>query len=361
MLDPRGEVIIVVHNPNAPFAVWPPIDGSSTSPSAKSVEGNKSVTETADQEEDTGETTEAEPDVRIQVSAKHLILGSKVFDRMLGGYWVEARQLKEKGSVELDVEGWDVEALLVVLNIFHAFLAKVPLTLSLEKLAKIAVIADYYDCKGVHFFGESWLRPHLERLPLHYRDSRRDMILSLWVSWFFPNEAAFRSLSSAIMEQSDGPISSLGLPIPGKVLGGLISLPKLLTEVSYLLDQMNTRRVAVLDKYTKLTYIIRDSLVQRGQSPFFPSFKPSLSLTLGILIMHMKSFGLGFVQPERPYVGLQVSKVNRIGEIRSLDWWQPHCRFHLTTYCFYLGEDPPCLPIPAPSSIPGLELAEYTT
>ncbi|CBF89996.1 predicted protein [Aspergillus nidulans FGSC A4] len=222
VLDPRGEVILVVQRPNAPFAIWnqflpPPTPPDAQQPLAMmgtrgmnirdatglastleaedgldnddddendddtniaypngsafvhdgeeleietSVDGADGSESTSDAEyvdemsaedftepalnhgaeEDDSRTCilipnqpgspdhdkEADSHVQIQVSARHLALGSPVFDRMLHGSWKEGREFKEKGSIVLVVDNWDVDAFLVVLNILHSQLLKLP-------------------------------------------------------------------------------------------------------------------------------------------------------------------------------------------------------------------------------------------
>jgi hypothetical protein len=61
----------------------------------------------------------SEVDVRIQVSAKHLMLASPVFKKALTGKWKEGSTFVGTGSVEITTEGWDVEAFLILLRILH--------------------------------------------------------------------------------------------------------------------------------------------------------------------------------------------------------------------------------------------------
>ncbi|KAL4753693.1 hypothetical protein BDW72DRAFT_168407 [Aspergillus terricola var. indicus] len=306
VLDPRGEVILVVQKPNAPFAEWypflPPLtppdaqqalekvgmsgitagnaagpaptpeagdgndddasigypnrpasvhdgeeleletsvdgpDGSESASDAEYVDGMSAEDFTEpglenDVEEDDSRTCiliptrpespdhdkEADSHVQIQVSARHLALGSPVFDRMLHGNWKEGREFKEKGSIVLVVDSWDVDAFLVVLYILHSQLLKLPRKVTIEQLAKIAVIADYYDCQSVRFFGSLWVRC-LPRKPPASPFHFRDIMLGLWSSYFFRHALTFSAYSRAAIEQSDYFISSLGLPIPATIIG----------------------------------------------------------------------------------------------------------------------------------------------
>jgi hypothetical protein len=55
-------------------------------------------------------------DVRIQVSAKHLMLASPVFKKTLTDKWKEGSTFVGTGSVEITTESWDVEAFFMLLE-----------------------------------------------------------------------------------------------------------------------------------------------------------------------------------------------------------------------------------------------------
>ena len=81
---------------------------------------------------------------RIQASAKHLILASPVFQKALTEGWKEGFHLVEKGAVENTISGWDLDAFLILMNNFHCRPQILPREISLELLAKVAILADYY-------------------------------------------------------------------------------------------------------------------------------------------------------------------------------------------------------------------------
>ncbi|RDW83611.1 BTB/POZ domain-containing protein [Aspergillus mulundensis] len=107
------------------------------------------------------------PTYRIRVSAKHLMLASPYFKKMLTGGWKESLAYQQKGSVEITAEDWDLEALLILLRAIHCQHHLIPESLELETLAKVAVIADYYDCKDVVYaWGRAtWMRTLVADLP----------------------------------------------------------------------------------------------------------------------------------------------------------------------------------------------------
>ncbi|KAL4973097.1 hypothetical protein BDW66DRAFT_109210 [Aspergillus desertorum] len=82
-------------------------------------------------------------------------------------------------------------------------------------LAKIAVLADY-DCrKAVVFFTDTWINALDDTIPTTYS---RDLILWLWVAWYFHLPAKFKEATSTAMSWSNGWIDNLGLPIPDDII-----------------------------------------------------------------------------------------------------------------------------------------------
>lgn len=115
------------------------------------------------------------------------------------------------------MERWDIEALLILLRVIHCQNQHVPRKLTLEMLAKVAVLADFYECKeAVGFFANIWIEALEEEPPTTYC---RDLITWLWISWFFELPRYFQEVTSTAMSRSNGSISNLELPIPDRVLG----------------------------------------------------------------------------------------------------------------------------------------------
>lgn len=154
--------------------------------------------------------------LRIQVSAKHLIFVSSVFKKMLSGTWKESIAFLQKGLVEVTAESWDLEAFLILLRAVHGQHYHIPQKLTLETLAKVAVIADYYQCKqALYIMTDIWVRNLEETVPTTVC---RDLVLWLWVSWFFRLSSQFKASTSVAISRSNSSISSWGLPIPANVI-----------------------------------------------------------------------------------------------------------------------------------------------
>jgi hypothetical protein len=209
IIDPGGDVMIVLRN--SPFAQ----DTSATAIPQGSGDDVQSPTNEAAHEENTHEPL-VENYFYIQVSAQHLILASPVFKSFLTGAWENSTTHLFGGPVEIPAEGWDVDALLILLRGIHNQYCHIPRKLTLEMLAKVAVIADYYECKeSIKIMSNLWIY-YLGEIPTTYS---RDLILWVWISWFFQLPVQFTQSTSTVMSCSEDEINSCGLPIPDKVIG----------------------------------------------------------------------------------------------------------------------------------------------
>lgn len=190
-------------------------------PSKDTEKSGQDSTQQSETEEE--EAAAEEECFRIRVSAKHLILASPVFKSLLLGGWKESSTFLDKGSTELTVSGWDLEAFLVVLRMIHSQNKEIPRKVSLELFAKITVIADYYKCKdAIGFFSDVWLDDLESNSDL--RNSladtfSRELMLWMWISWFFRRVEQFKKATAVASKYSKIRISSLGLPLPAKLIG----------------------------------------------------------------------------------------------------------------------------------------------
>ncbi|KAL6230203.1 hypothetical protein BDW75DRAFT_234590 [Aspergillus navahoensis] len=242
---------------------------------------------------------------RIQVSAKHLILASPVFKKILTGRWKESIAYAQKGSVEITAESWDLEALLVLLRTIHGQNYLIPRKLTLELLAKVAVLADYYDCReAVDILGRHiWINAMEEAIPSTYC---RDLILWLWVSWFFQLPAHFKKASSAAMSLSDKGIDALGLPIPYNVI-----------------RSMDDCRQGAIAGILLLLHEIREELLSGSRGCGFECS----SIMYGALTKQLQQNALLWPRPEAPFPNLNYkSLVQRVLSFISPEWYGPSWR-----------------------------------
>ncbi|KAJ5801629.1 uncharacterized protein N7518_003697 [Penicillium psychrosexuale] len=310
-IDPDGEVIIVLRNANSPFAQAPGITtpGMTLSESSHCFKSPAEVIKISvtypGKPTNNDPATEAQAcELSIQVSAKHLIFASSVFKSILTGAWKESITYMEKGSVEITAESWDFEALLIVLNAIHGKYHQIPQNLTLEMLAKVAVIVDYYDCKEtVYIMKDIWIGNLKEKIPTTYS---RDLILWLWVSWFFQLPSQFKETTSTVMSCSGNLIDSWGLPISDKVIG-----------------LMNKLRQEAIDPWIVRLYETHDALLNGRQGCCFEC----TSIMYGALATQMRS-GMFLWRPVAPFPYLNHRNLIRtILAFKSPGWGSSERRY----------------------------------
>lgn len=164
--------------------------------------------------------------MRFRLSSRHLILVSPYFRAMLTGPWAE--NSSRAGSMyTASASDWDEEALTILMDIIHGHGERIPRSMSLELLAKIAVLVDYYKChKIVKFYSDTWIEGTLGRgetnLPQRYS---RDLILFLFIACIFAQHKIFKDLTLILVRKIRGPVRTLGLAFPDGLLGLWSTLP----------------------------------------------------------------------------------------------------------------------------------------
>lgn len=114
---------------------------------------------------------------------------------------------------------WDDEAVTILMNILHHRTRVAPRIISLEMLAKITVLVDYYGChEAVELWVETWMAKLDPNMPEYYS---RDLLLRLTVATVFSDHESFSTLTKFAIRRSRGPIHTLSLPIPQQIVGEL--------------------------------------------------------------------------------------------------------------------------------------------
>ncbi|EFE32510.1 uncharacterized protein ARB_00695 [Trichophyton benhamiae CBS 112371] len=276
LIDPDGEVDIVLTNPDAPVAIFdenqfeqevpqPAVENTredSRRPREKHRRKRKRSSSPSEPTPAVQQTTKA---VRFRVSSKHLALASPVFKSILSTSWPESATITEKGSVVVSADGWDVKAFKLFLRILHCQHNLIPRKVSIEMLAKIALITDYYECKFVlAFFSEAWIRALADKKPSRYS---RDMILWIWICWYFRLAKEFQRTTLITIVQSMGPIPSLGLPIPARII-----------------DKLNESREWLIGNILKMLYERREILLNDFESRFGDVGNDVMGLNLDMFV-----------------------------------------------------------------------------
>ncbi|KAJ5935977.1 hypothetical protein N7454_005275 [Penicillium verhagenii] len=280
IIDPDGDVIIVLRNAGSPFAR--PLENTSEDSTTEDP-AIKAGEPTVEVEEPIAESL-APSYIRIQVSAKHLMFASSVFKKLLTGGWKESVTYLQKGSVEINADDWDTAAFLIVLRAVHGQYYDVPRKLTLEMLAKVAVISDYYECKrALNLINEIWIENLEEEITPRIS---RDLILWLWIAWFFELPSQFEKSTLIAMSKGSVLLDSLGLPIPTRVI-----------------DSINKRRNDAIRNLLAVLHKTRDAFLcgKRGCGYQCRSFM------YGYLTLHMQSIRLLSPRPRPPFLNMNYS------------------------------------------------------
>ncbi|KAL4914294.1 hypothetical protein BDW62DRAFT_204685 [Aspergillus aurantiobrunneus] len=161
---------------------------------------------------------------------------------------------------------------------------ELPKAPSLELIAKLGVLADYYDCvKLVKYYADISLTPEtLAMAQTVVNDEyKRDLIMRVWVTWLFDHPSRFRSYTSSVVQLAQAPNCSPGLSIPSKVI-----------------DEMNNRRTAAIEKASSLLAAERHAIL-RDKTRCTPACR---SVTLGTLLIFINTNRV--LIPKGPYVGI---------------------------------------------------------
>lgn len=198
IVDPDGDLfLLLVYYPGKAFALWNQNDDASPS----SLDSSSGYAE-----------------FEAKVSSKHLALASPYFNAMLTGPWLEAES-RVDGSryVKLDQEeGFDHEALGIVLDIIHGKTRRTPRFVELEMLAKISVLVDYFQCyEPLEIFVEVWAKELSDPLPALLD---RDVVFWILISSVFHQKAIFESATRIAILHGASPMWTLTLPISVKII-----------------------------------------------------------------------------------------------------------------------------------------------
>lgn len=181
-----SDAILTLNSPNAAFAAW----------------------------DDLQNTTSNSAPVTFRVVSQNLTQTSRVFKATLTGPWKEG-SLTEDGGKNLETEGWDSEAMSIVLSAIHHRTRGIPRRVTLEMLCKIAVLVDYYELHDtLYFYLHLWIDNLRYFLPQVYG---RDLILWICITSIFTNAKIQQVVTNVAISHCPGEFRTLDLPIPERV------------------------------------------------------------------------------------------------------------------------------------------------
>ncbi|KAF5604850.1 hypothetical protein FPCIR_703 [Fusarium pseudocircinatum] len=372
-IDPEGDLVVVLQEPNSMNLVpevfirkpgtvkgkpeWQSDQDVLNHPKAEPVftalDGSgKQLFATRNMVDSHPESDKEPVEVHFRVSSQHMKLASPFFEKMLNGPWSEATFAEspytpaprtwsvllepsaeifydtfERASPhtascksssppptrEVIAHGWSPEALLLVLKVIHGMNDEFPRVISVEFLAEVATIVDYYQCQSaVQLAGEVW-RQTLYSFPLTYGKS---CILWLFIAWAFDWKDTFSKLASFVIEHSEGLdlVNSNELP------------------VKIILEKLDVKRQECIAKIiTRLDELTNELLDGRAGCDHRCS-----SMLLGSLLRERRDLPLLDPDLQSPYTGYSVYKYSlKISAFRVMDWgymgWEGFATAHRCT------------------------------
>ncbi|KAK2602753.1 hypothetical protein N8I77_009260 [Diaporthe amygdali] len=255
--------------------------------------------------------------VRFRLSSRHLILASSYFRAMLTGPW-EENASRTESFYNVSATDWDEDALQILMDIIHGNSQKVPRSISLELLAKIAVLVDYYKCHDVvRFFSDTWIET-LRNEGGVTQEYCRDFVLWLFVSHVFAQPETFRNLTFVAVQQTRGPLRMLGLPMPDSISSSSSILP-VYPDISLTTstDEIERRRQDGVQSILSSFHDLLEYFCTRDCCSFECS-----SILLGSLYKEMIAKGILSPRPAPPFLGISIKEMSLLArEMRSPDWY----------------------------------------
>ncbi|KAK2005681.1 hypothetical protein LZ32DRAFT_633432 [Colletotrichum eremochloae] len=228
------------------------------------------------------------PAIRMRLSSKHLTSASEYFRAAFAHDYMETK-VESGYTYTITAQGWDQEALRLIMNIIHGQTQNVPQKVSLEMLAKIAAIVDYYKCRNaIHFFLQTWVKNLAGPFPSSYGF---DLLLRLFIS----------RLTKTVILESRGPIHDLGLP-----------------PLSHITDSLDKiRQDLVSEIISSLDALLSSFLQDEGECSFECS-----CIMLGALTRGMYASNILQQRPEPPFYGFSVAALSEmLRTLRSPRWF----------------------------------------
>lgn len=259
------------------------------------------------QDKDYGETCKLpieKIELRMLVSGKHLELASPIFKTMLTGPFKEGSAYSS-GYRRITASDWDPKAFKIVLTIMHGYHRDVPRSLSLEQLAKVAMIVNYYDClESVELYTILWFGLW-SGMPTIYG---RDCILYVFLSWVFSKPDPFQTMTQLALRNSQNLIEAEDFPIPADIF-----------------EEIDIARQSALAEIFSAIYELLDRLQEVQECSLECS-----SMLLGVLTRELGNHRILYLRIAPPYNGFSINGLKKmIKGLKRPRWYQkPRSHWH---------------------------------
>ncbi|KAI3397515.1 hypothetical protein diail_10607 [Diaporthe ilicicola] len=285
-VDPDADTLITIPTPSGPFAPW---DDDAAAPPADASSVYAGILRGTSRPPNTYASIASAPEVRIKVSSRHLALASRHFRNK---FRLGQNPVEPDGRVHITLGGYDPKAVSLVMDAVHGRARKVPRSVGLELLAKVAVFVDAFRFhEAVEVYAERWFEELGDTLPAKYG---RDLVLWIYASYVFRQTELFRRASKVAILQSNGPIRGLGL----QLRDGLIR-------------EIDSQRQQLVRQALDVVHGTLDAL-QENETPCPRGCDTFL---LGALVKSLRRHDLIWPGPSKPFIGVSFVGISQsVGE-----------------------------------------------
>lgn len=211
-VDPEADTLLIIPHPSKAFAPWD--DSSPSAPAQDASFVYAGILRGASRPPNIYASIASSPETRIKVSSKHLSLASKHFRNKF--HHLEREPDEADGRTHVTLAGYDPAAVIIVMDIVHGRGRKVPKTLDLETLSKVAVFVEAFRFfEAVEVYAERWFERLGGEVPAEYG---RDLVLWIYASYVFRQGEIFKRATRTAVLKSNEPIQTLGLQIRDGVI-----------------------------------------------------------------------------------------------------------------------------------------------
>ncbi|KAL1895894.1 hypothetical protein Sste5346_004991 [Sporothrix stenoceras] len=357
-IDPEADTLVVVRPLADSFAPWPEHDSNGTANPTTNGHSNGQCNGVI-------VPVPAPADVRIKVSSKHLSLASSRFrdilaqkaaaaaivngtngtnSKLSNGYTngtttppASPNSLWRKqvaspspssvdeadGRIHIVLDGLDADATTTVLNIVHGRGGKdrVPKTVSLEALARIAVVVDKLKLQdAVEIYADRWVDELYRKGVPSNKDSSRDLVLWIYIAYVFQRDTIFKEATKIAATQLTGPLPTLAnLPLRAKIA-----------------HDIDAQRQEVIGQALDILETAVDKLVHGGLSEDEEitadgEVTNSDTFLLGALLRTLHRNKLFWPRPAAPYAGVSIAAISRAAHDLQTQVWRTAFRIGDTT------------------------------
>ncbi|KAI4681764.1 uncharacterized protein J4E84_007359 [Alternaria hordeiaustralica] len=223
-IDPNGDTLIILENPKTwlldptlgqQLEVKDDTDSDIDSNSDESIAYD--ATEHASHDSAANESS-SPPAVKFLVSSRQLRIVSSYFDSIFKGGYNETVLNPADGLYHIRAEGWDAEAMEVIMNIVHVQVKRIPEYVSLELFVKILVLVDYYHMQdAIASHATLWMSQTIgSDRPTSYSAKA---VYWLFLAIRMGDRTLSRNMARVIITTASRPITFQGLPFPPELEG----------------------------------------------------------------------------------------------------------------------------------------------